>query len=267
MGTLNLISSTAYDLEGNVTAATRRDTSSPATRPDSGKAYETWSYTPRNLRQAHVAAAGDTSISATESWTYNLDRTQDVHTDFRGNEWTTMWSPCCANRVTVQLDPLNAAETRQYDGFGSVTHTQTVTETGTSTVYRDMTTRYDERHRPKARTVWLVAGDTSCSGGTAGCCCANPPIYGGGGVGRPGRHERHCRRPDHGWLYDENLSLTGSGLMAGVQVGSMKSSGSITVSIAGLVGQVNTALSESGQSTVLRLRRGRHRGGATQSRG
>jgi hypothetical protein len=135
--------------------------------------------------------------------------------------WQTLWSTCCANRVTGQVDPLSTGRTRDYDFYGSVTQTQTLN--GTQTFARTNTT-YDQRHRPIQQDVAVTMDES-------------------GSV---------TKKLSTRWLYDENLA-DGQGLdnTAGVAVTSAKNpANSYGVSIAQLLEKVNTALVAQGQTVV-----------------
>ncbi len=129
------------------------------------QASEAFSYTRRNLKATHTVAAGaqayadpdDAGWSAakvrvTQSWTYNLDRTLDTHTDFRGNGWQSLWSSCCAGRLVAQNDPLGAATTMAHDAQGNATLSQKVH----GMTFNQQTTRFDARNRRHPRTTELA---------------------------------------------------------------------------------------------------------------
>ena len=164
-------------------------------------------------------------VEATERWTYNDDRTEDRHYDFRQTGpnspyWQTLWSTCCANRVTSQVDPLGTAQTRAYDHFGNVTQTQTLQGT---TTFNQTKTTYDDRHRPIRQEVAATI-DSTTSPATA------------------------TKNLTTQWLYCEDLTVTTSGLnsSAGVSVTSAKSGTTYSVKIGPLLAQVNTTLTAAG---------------------
>lgn len=229
---------TIYDADGNVLEVRSPRYFDANDARGFQKTCETWTYTRRDLKKTHSVAAGDAAYpqgtKVTESWTYNLDRTAATHTDFRGNIWETLWSPCCAGRVTAQSDPLSAANTSDYDAFGNVTHTQRIHG---ATVFSQSTTRYDARHRPTARTAWLVL--------QANVNPKNPPIAGGGQPGDPDAHDGQGNTVGltTRYLYDENLT-DGVGLDSaqGVSVPRLKAAGNMNVSIAALLSEMNADL-------------------------
>ena len=158
-----------------------------------------------------------------------------------------MWSPCCANRVTVQLDPLNASNT----GVRRFRQRYRYAKRHGDRHEHGLSQHHHALRRPASaqrQTVWLAVSDGTCSGGTGGCCCQNPVIYGGGLPGDPVVTGGTAAGLTTRWLYDDNLSLSGSGLVAGVQVSSMKTSGSFTVSVAGLLSVASSSLSSSAGS-------------------
>jgi RHS repeat-associated protein len=204
------------------------------------KASEQWTYTRRDLKKTHTVAAGDaaypTGAKVTQSWTYNLDRTVDTHTDFRGNAWETLWSLCCSARVTAQVDPLGAANTSDYDSNGNVTHSQRLHG---ETIFNQITTRYDARHRPTARTVWLEPQQVLSP--------QNPPIAGGGLAGDPAAHDAQGNTVGltTRYLYDEDLT-DGVGLDSaqGVSLPKLKDQGNLNVSIAAMLAEMNADLAD-----------------------
>ena len=130
-----------------------------------GKASTTMTYTGRNLLASRTEAPG-TLAEATESFTYLLDKRRATKTDGRGNIWTTLWHVCCG-RLQAQIDPLGHGTIQNTDFFGNMTHTAVVAHLPTDvTAYNwhdpvdadtlsETTTRFDHRHRPTHRTVWL----------------------------------------------------------------------------------------------------------------
>ena len=165
-------------------------------------------------------------MEATERWTYNDDRTKNRHYDFRqidpnGPYWQTLWSTCCANRLTSQVDPLGTGHTRAYDNFGSVTQTQTIQGV---TTFNQTKTTYDERHRPIRQEVAATFDNTT-----------SPPTA--------------TKSLTTQWLYCEDLTVTTSGLnsSAGVSVTSAKSGATYSVKIGPLLAQVNATLTAAGR--------------------
>ena len=131
-------------------------------------------YTSRNLLKSRTVAKvhGEnltSAIEATEHFTYYDDGRKKDHTDFRGNTSTTVWHQCCG-RLQASIDQEGNQVVSNNDYFGNVTHTAVVDHSATITNYHDLpdntdgqapktlqeiTTRFDGRHRPIARTVWL----------------------------------------------------------------------------------------------------------------
>lgn len=134
------------------------------------KSKTTLVYTGRNLLKSKTEAPG-TAEAATEHYTYNLDGSLATRVDPRENTWTTLWSPCCANRVTSQINPLAETQTSDFDYAGRLTYTQTLTGTD---VFAQTTMRYDARGRITHHCVWLVSAGTVDPN--------NPPIAGENGV-------------------------------------------------------------------------------------
>ncbi len=71
-----------YDTQGNVV-----EVQHPRTFAEAGDFKTTMAYTGRNLLASRTEATG-TVDAATESFTYNLDRTVSERTDFRGHVWS-----------------------------------------------------------------------------------------------------------------------------------------------------------------------------------
>ncbi|MCM8529210.1 MAG: PA14 domain-containing protein [Lentisphaeraceae bacterium] len=138
-------------------------------------------YTSRNLLKSRTIAkiydSGLTSPDeATEFFTYYDDGRSKEHTDFRGNTSTKVWKQCCG-RLGVIAGPVytdkegnqrRTVQTMQYDYQGNITHKTTLdwdatmalppccypNPTDTDTL-EEVTIKYDSRHRPIAKTVWL----------------------------------------------------------------------------------------------------------------
>ncbi len=235
-----------YDAAGNVVAVRSPRYFDSGDTLGYQQASEAFSYTRRNLKATHTVAAGaqayadpdDAGWSAakvrvTESWAYNLDRTLDTHTDFRGNGWQSLWSSCCAGRLVAQNDPLGAATTMAHDAQGNVTRSEKVHGV---TVFNQQTTRFDARNRPIARTVWLVE--------QPGIDPQNPPIAGGGLAGDPAAHDGQGDTIGltTRYLYDEDLT-DGTGLDgSGTTVQKLDGSGSYTVDIDSLLTELEADL-------------------------
>ena len=170
-----------------------------------------------------------TKCRVTEYWTHNLDRTANIHTDFRGEDWTTQWSGCCANRQVASIDPLSTTGTTAYDHGGRVTYQQTLHGT---TVFNESTTRFDARGRQVARTTWLVGQQNIDS--------QDPPIAGGGETGDPDAHDGQGDTVGltTRWFYDEDLT-DGVGLDGGITVAKLDAAGgSFTLDISDLLDEL-----------------------------
>jgi len=156
LGKLNQTFDTFYDANSNVSSS-----------EDALGNVTSMTYTRRNLLKTRTVALG-TSIEATESFTYYDDRRAHTHTDFRGNTSTTVWHVCCG-RLQAKIDQEGNKQVFNNDYAGNFTHTAVVDHEANLTDYHDLpdndegqplntlqeiTTRYDERHRPIARTVW-----------------------------------------------------------------------------------------------------------------
>ena len=205
---------TIYDANSNVTEVRSPRYFAPgSTDPNgTGKARTTMTYTQRNLLASRTVAPG-TAEAATDSYTYNDDRTLNTHTDFRGNDWQTLWRSCC-QRVKAQVMPAadvdgttnkRAGTITLQDHGGSPTYMAQVSDIDAVTNFRDpgssitlaeTTTRYDSRNRPIARTVWLVPLGTVDEN--------DPPIA--GDTGYPAADGLTTR-----WIYDDDLT-DGEGL-------------------------------------------------------
>ena len=168
--TLAQTTQTIYDANSNVI-----EIRNPRYFSESINDRSTMSYTSRNLLESRTAAAGST-IEATEYFTYYDDGRAKDHTDFRGNTTTKVWKQCCgrlgviagAEYTDKDGNQRRSAQTMQYDFYGNVTHTTTLDWDATATLppccypdptdadtLQEVTTKYDGRHRPVARTVWL----------------------------------------------------------------------------------------------------------------
>jgi YD repeat-containing protein len=128
------------------------------------KARETWTYTDRNLVATHTEAPG-TAEGATESFEYDLKGRQIEHEDFQGKTWYTHYEDCCGQTIANE-NPLGHGSLSRKDAVGQVVHQVTFEDYSSHTMsldnpvdsktLREVTTRYDGRGRPVARTTWLV---------------------------------------------------------------------------------------------------------------
>lgn len=118
----------------------------------------------------------------TQPFTYWLDKRRKDRIDARGNTWTTLWSRCCGfHKVEAQPEAdvdadSGTADTRaafigSRDSRGLVVHEYTTADwdefpqdpqtidtpyRNPGTTLNEVTTKYDARRRPVARTVWLI---------------------------------------------------------------------------------------------------------------
>ena len=168
---------TVYDANGNAVEV-QRPRHFDANNPVFGNCKTTMTYTGQNRLKTRTEAADE----ATESLTYTLDGKQATRTDFRGNQWQWLWQQCCG-RQPATVDPLGHGTITNTDAEGNVTHTATVEDVQSHVNVNDptdaktlaeTTTRYDERGRPIARTVWLTPRGTVDPN--------NPPIAGENGI-------------------------------------------------------------------------------------
>ncbi len=218
---------TDYDLDSHVLAV-RSPRYFDAT--DTGgyqKASETWTYTPAGLAATHNEAPGTTE-AATESYVYDLAGRRTQHTDFAGKIWKTHHEDCCG-QVTASENPLGHGSITRTSAIGLTVHQATVADYTDhvtaldnpvdAKTYREVTTRYDGRGRPIARTTWLVARGVVDA--------TDPPIAGLDGVSAAdGLTEQY--------LYDDNLA-DNSGL---------DSSGGVTPLIGSNAISLSTALTQ-----------------------
>lgn len=203
-------------------------------------------YDDRNLPLGKTYSAGApgyqvgsaTSTRVSESFTYDADRRPTQTIDERGNYWRNVWHTCCG-RLQAKIEN---AETSPYvqvregpgeifnnDYYGNVTHTASVKKIfynddgagipGGGTFHdppaadtlNEVTTRYDARNRPVARTIWLEPrGNIDPN---------DVPIA---TAGEPGLTTR--------MYYDDDLS-DGIGLESGVSVGSLDDSGAFSLNV------------------------------------
>ena len=168
--TLAQTTQTLYDANSNVIEVRK-----PRYFSESINDRTVMTYTARNLPETRIVAAGSL-IAATESFTYYDDGRAKDHTDFRGNTSTKVWKQCCG-RLGVIAGPVytdkdenqrRSVQTLQYDFYGNVTHRTNLDwdantalppcchpDPSNDDTLQEVTTKYDERHRPVARTVWL----------------------------------------------------------------------------------------------------------------
>ena len=213
----------AYDLQGNRTEVklprsfAQQTDGSFAAGPD-GNFITKYAYTGRNLLKSVTEAFGRAE-AATESYTYWLDKRRKDRIDARGETWTTLWSRCCGfHKVEAQPEAdadanAGSADTRaafvgNRDSRNLVVHEFTVADwsgfpqdpTLADAIYHDpsstlneVTTKYDARRRPVARTVWLIE---------VGNVDKNDPTIAG----------THGTNASDGltttWVYDEDLTDT-----------------------------------------------------------
>ena len=162
---------TIYDANSNVVGIIKPRYFDPE---DGALDGEVRTYTKRNLLKSRTVAkiydsSATSPVEATEYFTYYDDGRKKDHTDFRGNTSTTIWHQCCG-RLQANVDQEGNYSVFNNDYFGNVTHTGVVDKSSTIADYHDLsvdaagerlntvqeiTTRYDSRHRPIARTVWL----------------------------------------------------------------------------------------------------------------
>ncbi|WP_218933574.1 RHS repeat-associated core domain-containing protein [Rubripirellula lacrimiformis] len=196
---LSLRTETDYDLASNVTEVRSPRYFDSGDSEGYQKAKETWTYNGRGLIATHTEAPG-TAEAATESFAYDLLGRRIERTDFAGKVWKTHYEDCCG-QVMASENPLGHGSIVRKDAVGRTIH-QVSTEDYTSHVasldnpvdaktLREMTTKYDGRGRPIARTTWLVARGTVDA--------TDPPIAGLGGVSAAdGLTEQ--------FLYDDDLT-------------------------------------------------------------
>ncbi|MCH2208625.1 MAG: hypothetical protein MK132_22525, partial [Lentisphaerales bacterium] len=119
-------------------------------------------YGARNKLASRTVATGS-AVEATESFTYYADGRAKDHTDFRGNVSTTVWHQCCG-RLQANIDQAGNFQVSNNDFYSNVTHTAVVDGATAITDFHDLpdgatvqkiTTQFDARHRPIARTLWL----------------------------------------------------------------------------------------------------------------
>ena len=200
---LQQITQTIYDANSNVIGVIN-----PRYFEDGTLDGLTMTYTSRNLLETRTVARiyrkedepnppATSNDEATESFTYYIDGRAKDHEDFNGNVTTKVWKQCCG-RLGVVAGPVftdkENAEVRkvtlyQYDHYGNQTHSADLVIGATDdlpacceynpdndSTIQEITTRYDARHRPIARTVWLNPITTTDTDRF------NPPIFGEAGA-------------------------------------------------------------------------------------
>jgi hypothetical protein len=194
----------SYDLQGNVLSVKQPRSFDPADS-SAGNFISAFTYTHRNLKASKTVASGRAE-QAVMGYTYYADGRIADTVDARGKLWTQVWKQCCA-RLGAVADPVLADTTRpttliEYDFIGNPTHVTRVKNvdplpsccvddpTDADTL-NEVTTKYDARHRPIARTVWLAARGSVDEN--------NPPIAGDNGV--PATDGLTTR-----WRYDDDLT-------------------------------------------------------------
>ena len=132
------------------------------------QASTSFTYT-RRQKLASRTEASSSTLAATMSYTYFNDGRAYQTFDFRNNMSEQEWHRCCG-RLQANIDEAghasfnntdfagNSTHTgvlEDYPGIGSVAGQQSVHNADDSSTMREVTTRYDARHRPVATTVWL----------------------------------------------------------------------------------------------------------------
>ncbi len=163
------------------------------------KAKETWTYNGLGQVATHTEAPG-TAEAATESFVYDLLGRQIERTDFAGKVWTTHYEDCCG-QVMASENPLGDGSIVRKDAVGRTihqvavedytAHTSSLDDPVNAKTLREVTTKYDGRGRPVARTTWIVARGMVDA--------TDPPIAGLGGISAAdGLTEQY--------LYDDDLT-------------------------------------------------------------
>ncbi|MDA3960249.1 MAG: hypothetical protein PF961_05635, partial [Planctomycetota bacterium] len=186
----------SYDDQGNRTAVREPRYRDPTDPTGYLQAETTMTYTGRNLLATRTRAAIAGEPAAVESWTYHLDGKLASHTDARGSLIEQIYQSCCGRLAGVlgawlddpadpeqQYRPLQLSNV---DHLGNRTHSAVVAWRGAqppagaisdpvdADTLSEVTTRYDHRSRPIARTTWLVPRGVVDS--------QDPPIAGEDGV-------------------------------------------------------------------------------------
>jgi RHS repeat-associated protein len=119
-------------------------------------------YGSRNKLTSRTVAV-DSPVEATESFTYYDDGRAHEHLDFNNQITRRVWHACCG-RLQASIDQDGNYQVSNNDFYGNVTHTAVVDASATISDYHNLpdtgilsetTTRFDSRHRPIAKTVWL----------------------------------------------------------------------------------------------------------------
>ena len=250
---------TVYDAQSNVTETRSPRYFDSTDTEGENKANTVTTYTRRNLVETRTVAAGADAyvagdplkIKVAESFTYYNDGRARTRTDFRGNDWETLWHQCCG-RNQGALDPAGHGTIRNNDFYNNVTHTAVVKDLAgdvttnanglrviatahnpnDARTVNETTTRYDARHRPIASTRWLVArGNVDPN---------SVPIAGGGATGDPAVEISGVKQGlTTRWFYDEDLT-DGVGLDgAGISVTKLQGGGTFTLKIDELLDELS----------------------------
>ena len=209
-----------------------------------------FAYNGRNLLASKTEAVGRPE-AATESYTYYADGRIADTTDARGSVWTTQWRICCT-LVLAKADPLgkvddsgtNKRGTRVFgtDYANNPTYSAVILDlpvSATAAWWRnppedqtlnEVTTTYDARNRPIARTVWLEPLPQS-----VGNCWLGVQ---GGDPGTPASFLKTTWRYDQDLTDGVGLDATYSGFLAGLNLG------------AGSVGSMVEETSPAGRKTL-----------------
>jgi RHS repeat-associated protein len=201
-----------------------------------GEFSTTFEYTNRNLLKKKTEAAGLDATSAVraekadEQFTYYLDGRILTKTDGRGNVWTTKWRSCCPI-ITGQLEPIARVDDSGTNKYATTIYgtdyaknptyqgrVTLLTDSDTeftedfrrnpddAVTFNEMTTHYDERNRPDAKTVWLSPLTSAAGNAWLG---VDGRGYKGGDANTPGTGN-YLKTT---YRYDENLT-DGSGIDA-----------------------------------------------------
>ncbi|NQZ57885.1 MAG: hypothetical protein HRT88_10535, partial [Lentisphaeraceae bacterium] len=150
-GSLNQTTERVYDANSNVISSI-----------DPMGNVTDMTYGARNKLAARTVAVGSL-VEATESFTYYDDGRANTHTDYRGNQSQTVWHACCG-RLQANIDQAGNYQVSNNDFYSNITHSAVVDGATAITNYHDLpdsatlseiTTKFDSRHRPIARTLWL----------------------------------------------------------------------------------------------------------------
>ena len=162
-GSLNQTTQYIYDANSNLI-----EQRNPRYFSESINDIVTMTYGNRN-KLASRTVAPETTAAATESFTYHVDGKTHTHTDFRGNTSSDEWHKCCG-RIEARIDQLGHANVIINDFYGNITHSgilkayngaggipeqQSAHDLNNSKTLQETTTRFDSRHRPTAKTIWL----------------------------------------------------------------------------------------------------------------